>query len=451
MSTRGKPAVAAIALCRQRSQMVALHGSGIRLRMISWFLNRHRTTVRRWILRAENHEPLQDRKRNGRPAVYSQETKLKTIAFYCQVSPLPGFGSWSSRWAAKYLDSHRDILGCAPSYSTILRNLTSHALRPYLHKYFLTVTDPDFFPKMEHIIDLYLKPPEYLFNFDECPGIQVTHPLSPNLPASPGTPQYEDPSYKRNGTVDLLAFLNPKDGKVFGRCTDNHNTRTLIDVFREHVATLPSDASLHYIMDNLSTHFHEEFCNTVAELSNVSYSFLKTGKERRRWLQSDHKRIVIHFVPFHGSWLNMIEIWFGILNKRFLKHQPLASRRFTRESIHSAIDMWNELFSHPFSWKYTGAGLHEKVINRFNTQLLIENKQMDCKSLTKQLSLMYNMAQEYPQKTETAEWNQLRNLFQRRGSYFDAVINDSDVKERAKANACEALDRLSAMLIPPAA
>ena len=448
MTTHGKPGVAAVALVTQRSQMVVLHGSGIQLPTISWFLNRHHTTVRRWIVRAQNNETLRDRTRNGRPAVYSQEIKLKTIAFYCQVSPLPGCGSWSSRWAANYLNVHREILGCAPSHSTILRSLTSHALRPYLHKYFLTVTDPDFFPKMEHIIDLYLNPPEYLFNFDECPGIQATHPLSPSLPASPGKPQYEDPSYKRNGTVDLLAFLNPKDGKVFGRCSNNHDTRTLIGVFTEHVATLPSDASIHYIMDNLSTHFHEEFCKTVAELSGDSYTSLKTGKERRRWLQSDHKRIVIHFVPFHGSWLNMIEIWFGILNKRFLKHQPLVSRQFTKEIICSAIDMWNELFYHPFTWRYTGAGLHEKVICRFNTQLLIENKQMDCKSLTKQLCLMYNIAQEYPQKIETTEWNQLRNLFQSKGSYFDSIINDSEVKQRARTKACQALDQLSAMLVP---
>lgn len=294
--------------------MIALHGSGIRIPAISWFLNRHSTTVRRWISRAKNNKTLQDLKRIGSPAVYSLQIKLKTIAFYCQVSPLPGCAGWSSRWAAKYLEAHNDILGCAPSHSTIRRSLNAHALRPYLHKYFLTITDADFFPKMDHVIDLYLNPPEYLFNFDECPGIQATHPLSPNLPAAPGKPQYEDPSYKRNGTVDLLAFLNPKDGKVFGRCTDNHNTQTLIGVFKEHVATLPSDAPLHYIMDNLNTHFNEEFCKTVAALSNVHYSYLKTGTERRQWLQSDNKRIVIHFVPFHGSWLNMIEIWFGILN-----------------------------------------------------------------------------------------------------------------------------------------
>ena len=71
---------------------------------------------------------------------------------------------------------------------------------------------------------------------------------------------------------------------------------------------------IHYIMDNLSTHYHDDCCQTVAELSRVPYSPLKTGAERRQWLQSQHKRIVVHFVPFHASWLNMVEIWFRILS-----------------------------------------------------------------------------------------------------------------------------------------
>lgn len=95
-------------------------------------------------------------------------------------------------------------------------------------------------------------------------------------------------------------------------------------VFKEHVRTLPSDAQIHYIMDNLNTHFHDHFCEAVAELSDETYTPIEHGAERRKWLQKDDKRIVVHFVPFHGSWLNMIEIWFGILNKKCLKHQSFV-------------------------------------------------------------------------------------------------------------------------------
>ena len=431
---------------RQRSQMAALTGCGIYAQTISWFVNRHITTVRRWISRAKDDGNIHDQKRDGRPPVYSEKIKLKTIAFYCQVSPLPDCGTWSFRWAEKYLKEHSEIIGCSLSHSTIQRTLKSHALRPHLHKYFLAITDPDFFPKMDHITDLYLNPPEYLFNFDECTGLQAKNPLAPNLPAAHNKPRYEDPLYRRNGTVDLLAFLRPRTGEVFGRCAPNHNTQTLVRVFEEHVCALPSDASLHYIMDNLNTHFHNDFCKMVAALSNVTYVPLKTGKERRQWLQSDDKRIVIHFVPFHGSWLNMIEIWFGILSKRFLKHQAFRSELFLAETILKSIKIWNDVFAHPFTWKYTGKGLHEKVISVFNKQLLVENRQMDIQFLTKQLLLMDNIAYTYPDKVQTREWKQLSDLLIEKRDYLNSII-DIGCKENLGIKAHQALDRLDEILI----
>jgi transposase len=174
-----------------------------------------------------------------------------------------------------------------------------------------------------------------------------------------------------------MAFLNPKTGKIFAKCTSNHNTQTLTRVFTDHVHTLPGDAQLHYIMDNLNTHFSNDFCKTVAHLSGVTYDCLKTGIERRSWLQRDDKRIVLHFVPFHGSWLNMIEIWFGILSKKCLKYQSFPSVQILQEVIEEFIETWNRYFAHPFTWKYTGEGLHKKAITRFNKLLLIESNQVD--------------------------------------------------------------------------
>ncbi|RZB36567.1 MAG: hypothetical protein SRB2_02063 [Desulfobacteraceae bacterium Eth-SRB2] len=148
-------------------------------------------------------------------------------------------------------------------------------------------------------------------------------------------------------------------------------------------------------MDNLSTHYHNDFCRTVGELSNVPYMPLKTGIERRQWLQSPDKRIVVLFVPFHASWLNMVEIWFGILKRKCLKHDQFFSVEQLREAIMAFIETWNEFYAHPFDWSYTGAGLHEKAVRRFSRLLSIETDQMDAKFLTGQLLLMSNLAEKH--------------------------------------------------------
>jgi transposase len=208
-NSTSKHQIPGIKQIQERSKILALDHCEVYSRTIAWFMNRHITTVRRWILRSKNGNELCDQKRSGRPRVYADKTQLKTIAFYCQVSPLPGCNTWSLRWAESYLKEHSEIIGCSMSHSTIQRILQRHALRPHLHKYFLTITDPDFFPKMEHIVDLCLHPPEYLFNFDECTGLQAKCPLAPDLPPAPNKPRYEEFEYRRNGTTDLMAFLNP--------------------------------------------------------------------------------------------------------------------------------------------------------------------------------------------------------------------------------------------------
>ena len=111
--------------------------------------------------------------RSGRPAVYPETFKLKLIGFYCQTQPFSNAGRWTLRWAAVHLAAHPECLNATPSKSTIHRILKENSLRPHQSRYFLHITDPNFFPKMEHLINLYNNPPGNLFFFDECPGIQI--------------------------------------------------------------------------------------------------------------------------------------------------------------------------------------------------------------------------------------------------------------------------------------
>jgi hypothetical protein len=292
---------------------------------------------------------------------------------------------------------------------------------------------------------LYLEPPEHLFCFDECTGVQALERLTPDLPPTIGYPLAREFQYRRHGTTDIMAFLKPSSGDVFCRCTENHNTQTLSRLFTEHVKLQPEHAFLHYICDNLNTHFHDDFCATVAELSGITYTPLKTGVERRQWLQSEDKRITIHFVPFHGSWLNMVEIWFGILAGKCLKDGSFESLQALVHSIDDFAYTWSEHLAHPFSWTYRGEGLHGKAVRRFIRLLYMESSQMEIRFLTKQLQLMANIARGYREQVDIGDWRQLRDLVIEKQGYLHRIIA-AGAKERQRDKAEQALQYMSELL-----
>jgi len=149
---------------------------GMPIGVISYNIGCHPHTVRRW----RDRNDIYDLPRSGRPLIYGEDRQLKVIGFYCQSQPLPEHGRWTLRMAAVYLNAHPERTGFTISKSTIHRVLQNHNLKPHRSRYFLHISDPDFFPKMEHIIGLYLSPPQNLFCFDESPGIQVLQRLVPD-------------------------------------------------------------------------------------------------------------------------------------------------------------------------------------------------------------------------------------------------------------------------------
>jgi hypothetical protein len=86
----------------------------------------------------------------------------------------------------------------------------------------------------------------------------------------------------------------------------------------------------------------------------VRYVLLKTGAQRRQWLQSPHKRIVAHFVPFQASWLNTVEISSGILKKKCLNYDHFTSVEMLKEALMIFIDTWSDFYAHTFAWSCTG-------------------------------------------------------------------------------------------------
>jgi len=150
----------------RRQTIVALANARIALNTIANLVRCSVSSVRRWIRRAKGAGDLHDQVRSGRPPIYPQEVQLRIVAFYCQTRPLPGGGRWTLRWAERRLKADRSVVGASPSKSTLHRILQSNRLKPHHSRYFLHITDPDFFPKMEHLVGLYRSPPANLIFFD---------------------------------------------------------------------------------------------------------------------------------------------------------------------------------------------------------------------------------------------------------------------------------------------
>ena len=416
----------------RREAMIILADGGVDVNPIAMLIGCSESTVRRCIQRIVAMEDLTDHARSGRPAVYTEDTSLKIIAFYCQTRPLPDSGRWTLQWATSYLAAHPNQVGAAPSKSTIHRILQRNALKPHLSKYFLHITDPCFFPKMEPLIALYMSPPANLFFFDECPGIQILKRLTPDLQTHEMKARLEEFEYIRNGTMDVFAFLNYTDGNVYAECQANHITNTFLDIFRRHVAQFPSSESLHYVMDNLSSHRGYPFCQLVAELSDVPCPCekeLDSQAKRSTWLQSEGKRIVVHFTPFHGSWLNLVEIWFGIMGAKVLR-ESYAGADALREAFEAFVDQWNTLLAHPFRWSYDGKGLHEKAVKRFTEMLRNSAEQMDVRILTKMFMLMTNLLNDYYCEVPERIWTYLAETVSSKGKTLRDLIDREDGPRR---------------------
>lgn len=295
----------------QRYQIVTLHENNVEKGHIASFVNRDVRTVNRWISRAQSGMNLIDKTRSGRPLVYDEALQNRMVAFYCQTTPLAGAGRWTLRWAQRDLEIDPRPVGAMLQRTTIWRILERQNLKPHRSKYLLQITDPDFFPKMEHLLWVYNNIKENLFSYDECTGIQVLLRMAPNVQPKMSQKQkkgwLEEFEYIRNGTIDLLAFIDVHNGKVDMHCKSDHTKKTFLAVFEKHAQSVSKDERIDYIMDNLASHYCYELCELVAKLSKVQCpdkKKLNNGKKRREWLQSEGKRIAIHFTPFHGSWLN---------------------------------------------------------------------------------------------------------------------------------------------------
>jgi DDE superfamily endonuclease len=194
---------------------------------------------------------------------------------------------------------------------------------------------------------------------DEKTGRQVRQRKYPTQPVQPGQPEKREQEDIRHGVrVVLASFVVPTGQVVWERGT----TRTSAD-FAAHlthvVGQLPDMLRYDWVVDHLHTHWSLDVCRLVAQWCALPYNpkALRRGVERRAFLSDPSHQHVFHFTPKHGSWLNQVEWWFGVLARRLLKRGDFRSVEDFATHVDDFLEIYNTHHAHPYRWTYTGQPL----------------------------------------------------------------------------------------------
>ncbi len=312
-----------------RAKIILMSSEGKTLDYITQTLNCSRATAAKWRKRFHKLRisGLKDSQRPGRETIYTPEEKAEVIRLSC-AKPEGGYTRWSQQRIA-------EKTGISKSH--VNRILNEATLKPHkIDQWCGKSTDPEFEVKMVDVIGLYMNPPEnaLILSVDEKTQIQTLDRTQPELPMIPGKPKRQTNTYKRNGTVSLIASLAVHTGEIVASTIDRNTSDNFLK-FLKKLDRKYRNKHLHIILDNLIIHKNDKI---------------------KEWLK--HKRkFTFHFTPTYSSWLNMIEIWFGILTKDVLVGGIWESKKQLIDQLMEYIKTYNRTRAKPFEWTYTGKPL----------------------------------------------------------------------------------------------
>ena len=306
-------------------------------------------TARKW--RARFHDKgidgLADAPRSGRPPIFTPADRAKVTAWACQLPaeqqvPL-------SRWSTPELAGRLRSDGIAASVSTVRRWLAADALKPWQHQSWIFMRDPDFEAKAATVLDLYartyqgspLGADEYVISADEKPSIQARDRCHRTAPAGPRRSIRVNHDYRRRGALAYLAAYDVHHGQVFGRCEPSTGIEAFTRLVDQVMTTEPyaSATRVFFIVDNGSSH---------------------RGQAAIDRLAARHPNAVMIHTPVHASWLNQVEIYFSIVQRKVLTPNDFPDLISLEQRLMIFQDRYNAT-ARPFTWRYTSTDLREHL------------------------------------------------------------------------------------------
>lgn len=332
-----------------RAMIVSLAADGAANAVIAEELGICVDTARKWRARFADKgiEGLADAPRPGRPPIYTSADRAKVTAWACALPaehdvPL-------SRWSAAELAAQLHHDGITASVSTVRRWLDHDALKPWQHRSWIFVRDPDFEAKAAVVLDLYagayqgtaLGADEYVISADEKPSIQARDRCHSTVAARPGHPMRVNHDYNRRSALAYLAAYDVHQARVFGRCETSTGIKAFTRLVDQVMTSQPyaSATRVFFIVDNGSSH------RGTAAIDRLSTRYPNA--------------VMVH-TPVHASWLNQVEIYFSIVQRKVLTPNDFPDLVAVAQRLAAFQDCYNRT-AEPFRWRYTSADLHQHL------------------------------------------------------------------------------------------
>lgn len=337
----------------QRASILLRYQAGETVSEIARALGTNRPRIERCLSKALElgvTQALADLPGRGRRPSLTPEARAWVLSLACQKPKDLGYAQelWTTSLLAAHVRKHCPAAG-HPSAAklgrgTVSKILRASAVHPHKIQYYLERRDPDFDASMVQVLHVYkqveiwrekgVAPPDLVavLSYDEKPGIQAIENTAPDLPPVPGRHSAvgRDHEYVRHGTLSLLAGIDLLSGEVLGLVRERHRSAEFIEFLKLADAHYPPGARIRLVLDNHSTHI---------------------SKETRTFLATLPNRFEFTFTPKHGSWLNLIESFFGKMAKTLLRGIRVSSADELKARIELYLKEVNET-PVVFRWKY---------------------------------------------------------------------------------------------------